>query len=373
MRSYRRLMPPLAFDSMDTAKALSIFAAVVRAKSFTHAAQATGITPPAVSRSIALLEKHLGVRLFHRTTRRVSLTEEGEKLFELTDEGLRLLDEAMDKTRYLTRGLAGVIRITATRSINHCVLVPLIAAFREAHPAVRFDVTLDAQFTDLVAAKIDVGFRIGGEPPSLSVARPIGTLAFAVCASPAYLARHGTPATVDELLTHTCTGFRNPNTGRIDPWELMIDGELVHQHVPATIAFNDAPAELHAMCAGLGIGLLPYHLVADYLRAGLLEPVIREHWSEPGKIYLYYPQHQRMPARVRAFIDFALDWIKSHPLPELTSDAHAMHENRETARAARRNTRAAKSKTAGDVARAPRSTRAKKAHSGAIAVPRKRA
>ncbi len=162
---------------MDTTKVLNVFVSVARAKNFSQAALDTGLSAPAVSRAIAQLERHLGIRLFHRTTRRVSLTTEGERLFEMADAGLRLLDDAMDKTRYANEQVQGSIRIAAPRSLGIKLLVHLIAEFQQNHPDVHFDLILEDQFTDLVALKIDVGFRAGTQPDDALIARKLGAMA----------------------------------------------------------------------------------------------------------------------------------------------------------------------------------------------------
>lgn len=292
---------------MDRARVLTLFLGVVRAKSFARAAAEAGITPQAVSKAVRTLEEDLGVRLLHRTTRKLSLTDEGTRLFELADPGLRQLDEALAQVRSAKSEDDGVIRLTAPPSVGTYVLVPLMKAFRDAYPGITFDLVLSDLFTDLVEARIDVGFRAGTSPGQNLVARRLCDLPLVICAAPAYLQRHGEPRTLDDLMAHACTGFRRPVTGRMVPWELNIGGDLVFQDVPAVATFNDVQTEIEAVRAGMGIGQLSTYLVREDLRAGRLVPILRQFDSHNVGLYMYYPHRTHIPVRVRRFIDFVAE------------------------------------------------------------------
>ncbi|SFU39835.1 LysR family transcriptional regulator [Pseudoduganella namucuonensis] len=290
---------------MDKARVITLFTGVVRAGSFSRAAVEAGLSPQAVSKAIRQLEEHLGVRLFHRTTRSLTLTREGERLHELASPGLRLLDEALDQVRDSRRDMDGTIRIAAPTSFGNHMVVPLIRDFQALHPGVHFDLLLEDQFTDLVEARIDVGFR-GGNPPERNlVSRRIGDLWLLVCAAPAYVARHGAPRGVDELRKHRCTGFRQPNTGRMTPWELSVDGATVYLDIPAVASFNTAEAEACAVLSGMAIGQLVSYMADPELDAGRLLHLLPETAALHGGVYMYYQQRTQMPQRVRQFIDYA--------------------------------------------------------------------
>jgi DNA-binding transcriptional LysR family regulator len=301
---------------MDQTRVLSIFLSVARSSSFTQAALAAGLTPPAVSRAIAQLEQHLGVRLLNRSTRKVSLTDEGARLFELADAGLRLLDEAMDQTQYSKQEVAGVIRIAASHSFGNRQLIPMVRQFQVRYPDIHFDLLFEDQFTDLITAKIDVGFRSGNEPAANLIARSLGPIGLSICASPDYLKENGTPMNLADLLTHRCTGFRHPNTGRVIPWELQIDGEFIYQDVPAVVSVNHVEAEVRAVRAGLGIGQLPDYMIAEDLAAGALVQILPAYATSRQGVYMYYPQRKQLPTRVRHFIDFVMQragdgWLRN--------------------------------------------------------------
>ncbi|CDG83671.1 LysR family transcriptional regulator [Janthinobacterium agaricidamnosum] len=289
---------------MDKARTVSLFIAVVRARSFSRAASEAGLTPQAVSKAVRQLETYLGVRLLHRTTRSLSPTDDGLRLFELANPGLRLLDEALDQVQTSRQEAEGLIRIAAPSSMANRQLVPLIRDFQRIYPGAVFDVLLEDHFTDLVEAKIDIGFRAGNPPERNLVARKLSDLPLLVCAAPAYLKQFGAPANAAELTLHRCTGFRQPNSGRMVPWELHIDGGTVYQDVSAVCSFNNVEAEVAAVLAGVGIGQLALYLIADELAQGRLVAILPQLATANGGLYMYYPQRTQMPLRVRNFIDF---------------------------------------------------------------------
>jgi DNA-binding transcriptional LysR family regulator len=290
---------------MDKARVVTLFIGVVRAGSFSQAAADAGLSPQAVSKAVRQLEDHLGVRLFHRTTRSLSLTEEGERLFELANPGLRLLDEALDHVQNSRKDMDGVIRVAAPTSFGNHMLVPLVRDFQEQYPGVQFDLLMEDHFTDLIEAKIDVGFR-GGNPPERNlISRRIGDIGLVICAAPRYIERYGAPKTVDELLAHRCTGFRQPNTGRMVPWELHVDGGTVYKDIPTVASFNTVEGEVQAVRAGVGIGQLAAYMVDRDLADGALVHLLPQTTTVNSGVFMYYQQRTQMPQRVRQFIDFA--------------------------------------------------------------------
>lgn len=291
---------------MDTSRVVALFIGVARAGSFSRAAGETGLTPQAVSKAVRQLEAHLGVRLLHRTTRKLSLTDEGLRLFELASPGLRLLDEALALVKQSQQESDGLVRIAAATSVGNRVLVPLIRDFQRQYPGTHFDVLLDDHFTDLIEARIDIGFRAGNPPERNLVARRLADIRLIICAAPAYLAQHGAPRSVEELSAHRCTAFRQPNSGRLAPWEFHADGGTVYRDMPAVVSFNNVEAEVEAVLAGIGIGQLADYMVSGELASGRLVEVLPQPVGPGGGLYMYYPQRTQMPLRVRRFIDFAV-------------------------------------------------------------------
>jgi DNA-binding transcriptional LysR family regulator len=289
---------------MDKARVISLFIGVVRAKSFSQAAVDAGLTPQAVSKAVRQLEDHLGVRLFHRTTRSLSLTDEGTRLFELANPGLRLLDEALDQIQSSRLEVDGLIRIAAPMSIGNSIIVPLLQTFQQRYPGAHFDMQLDDHFTDLVESRIDVGFRAGSPPERNLISRKLGEITLLTCAAPSYLDAHGTPKKVADLSAHRCTGFRQPNTGRLLPWEFQVDGATVYQDVPTVASFNTVEGELTAVLNGMGIGQMPVFMIERELASGELVPLLTPTITANNGVFMYYQQRTQMPLRVRHFIDY---------------------------------------------------------------------
>jgi DNA-binding transcriptional LysR family regulator len=304
--------------SMDELRALSTFVRAAELGSFNQAALHQGTTAQAVSKSVRQLEQHLGVRLFHRSTRKSALTEEGQRLFDAVRENLDGLVSALAQARSAVREDEGVIRIAAGGAVGRKVLMPVLAAFAERHPAIEFDLLLEDRFSDAVGDRIDVGFRAGTQPTTQVVARRLFAIQQIVCAAPAYLALHGAPTRRSELAQHRCTGYRQPGTGRPYAWEFDVRGETVYQSVPVALCSSDPEAEMEAVIAGMGIGQIDSINAAAPLRAGRLLPLFTSQVSDRMGLYLYYAQRRAMPGRVRRFIDFAVERLKGSDAFTLT-------------------------------------------------------
>lgn len=292
---------------MDKARVISLFIGVVRAGSFSQAAVAEGLAAQSVSKAIRQLEEYLGVRLFHRTTRSLSLTDEGQRLFELAHPGLRLLDDALEQVRNSGDEIDGLIRIAAPTSFGTHLLAPLLSEFQLRHPRVSFDLVLADQFTDLVESKIDVGFRAGNAPERNLVARRIGDVTLKICAAPSYVAQYGKPASIEELARHRCTGYRQANTGRLMPWELQGADGTVFLDMPCVASFNTVESEVSAIVCGMGIGQLAGYMIDEDLASGRLVHLLPELDTRSAGVFMYYAQRNRIPTRVRLFIDYAFD------------------------------------------------------------------
>ena len=295
---------------MDQLKAITTFVRAAEVGSFHRAALAQGSTPQAVSKAIRALEQHLGVRLFHRTTRKITLTEEGERLLNDVRSSLEGVAAAVSRARSAVRDDEGLIRISAGGSAGRKVLLPLVVDFAQQHPGIEIDLLLEDRATDTIAERIDVGFRAGNPPNAQVIARRLFAIQQIVCAAPAYLARHGTPRRLPQLLMHRCTGYRQPGTGRPVPWEFDVKGEIVFQPMHPVLCCSDPDAEMLAVAGGLGIGQVDSINAAVPLRAGALVPLLTAHVSERMGFYLYYAQRRNLPGRVRRFIDLAVQRLK---------------------------------------------------------------
>jgi DNA-binding transcriptional LysR family regulator len=311
---------------MDELRAVTLFVRAAEAGSFHRAAQALGMTPQAVSKSVRQLEGHLGVRLFNRTTRKSTLTEEGQRLLDAVRGSLEGLVAALYGARRAVRDDEGVIRVSAGGAVGRRVLMPLLAEFSRRHPAIEFDLLLEDGATDLVDARIDVGFRAGNPPAAQVVARRLFAIQQIVCAAPGYLAAHGVPRRIADLARHRCTGYRQPGTGRAFPWEFQVKGDIVFQAMSAVLCCSDPEAEMRAVIAGMGIGQIDGINAAAPIRDGRLVPLLAAHVTERMGLYLYYPRRADMPGRVRRFVDFAAERLKggeAFTVPPAELRAHA--------------------------------------------------
>ncbi|GLT21475.1 LysR family transcriptional regulator [Zoogloea oryzae] len=287
-------------------RAIATFSKAVELGSIRRAAIAQGVTPQAASQAIAQLERHLGVRLLHRTTRRLALTEEGQHFLENTQPALAALDRALRVAREAKDEIAGPLRIVGPRSSFAPILMPLLDEFCRSHPDIQPDVQLDDGIGNWVLDRADVGFRIGASPDEGVIGRQLFPVQMIVCGAPGYFERHGVPATVDDLASHRCSVFRHPATGKVSPWYLTIDGKLEHRSIQPALSTNDTELEIQAVLAGQVIGQLAAFSVAGHLRAGRLVPVLLPQVSAHIGVHLYYGSRAAQPKRVRAFIDLAL-------------------------------------------------------------------
>ncbi|MFG6459574.1 LysR family transcriptional regulator [Roseateles sp. BYS96W] len=294
-------------------RSISTFAKAVELGSIRRAAQSLGVTPQAASQTIAQLEDHLGVRLLHRTTRSLALTDEGQRLLEATRPALAELQRALDQARQSQDEIAGPLRIVGPRSTFAGILMPVLEEFCRMYPDVQPDVQLDDGISNWVMDRVDVGFRIGASADEGVIARRLFPVQLLICASPEYLQQHGVPASLEDLSNHRCSAFRHPATGQVLAWYLNIDGEIVHRHVVPALSTNDTELEVLAVLAGQAVGQIANLSAAAYIRAGRLVPVLTQHISEHIGVHLYYGNRTAQPKRVRAFIDLAIQRLLDTP------------------------------------------------------------
>ncbi|MBN3856936.1 MULTISPECIES: LysR family transcriptional regulator [unclassified Paraburkholderia] len=292
---------------MNGIRAINTFVRAATLGSLRAAAVDQGISPQAASHAVMQLEKELGVRLFHRTTRKLSLTEEGQRLLDSAKPALAMLACALDEARRSTEEVSGVLRVNAPRSLGLPVLWRFFEQFQQRYPNVQLDVQFDDQFTDLVTDRADVGFRGGPSPAGGSIARRLVPIQAIVCASPDYIARHGAPRHIDDLAGHRCTGYRRANTGKLAQWQFRVGDEIVYRDFAAAVCVNDTEMEAQAVLSGLGIGQLGSFSAAPHIRSGRLVPLLTQHMSEYGAIYIYYGHRTEQSLRVRTFIDFMVE------------------------------------------------------------------
>lgn len=301
-------------------RAIDILAKAVELGSLRQAALAKGVTSQAASQTLAQLEDSLGVRLLHRTTRSLSLTEEGRQLLEATQPALAVLERALTRARQAKDEIVGPLRIVGPRSAFTPVLWPVIDEYCRRYPDVQPEVQLDDNVGDWVLDRVDVGFRFGSPPAEGLIARPLFSAQLIICASPAYLRAHGLPNSLDELAYHRCSVFRHPGTNVIFPWYVNIGGEIQTREFPPTVATNSTDIEVEAALTGQVIAQLSSLSAAALIREGRLVPLLTEHVASHLHLYAYYGSRKAQPLRVRKFIELAVEQLTDNRELTLTTD-----------------------------------------------------
>jgi DNA-binding transcriptional LysR family regulator len=299
-------------ELQDRLAAMSVFAEVVEAKSFSAAAARLGISKSLVSRQVSALERSLSVKLLNRTTRKLSLTEGGAIFHE---HCVRIVQEARFAEQRVTRvqsELAGLVRVTCVQAFALRHLMPALGEFQARYPAIHVKLSCSNRTLDLGDDGYDVGIRITATPGQNLVARKLAVNRKVLCAAPAYLARRGTPRVIEDLAGHD--GVLFPPMAPKRAWSLRRDGQLHVVPVAARFETDDMDASHAAVVAGLGIGVLPIYVAADDLRRGRLVPLLREVEILPDfGIYLVYLPNRTLPRRVRTLIDFLVQRFEPAP------------------------------------------------------------
>ncbi|AWV07970.1 LysR family transcriptional regulator [Marilutibacter maris] len=298
---------------MDRVDDIQLFLRVLDQGSISAAARSLDLSVAVASQRLKRLERELGVRLLHRTTRRLHPTPEGQ---ELAERGRALVEDLEALTSGLRQGgteVAGMLRVTASASFGRQYLSPLLAEFMALHPRVTLSLNLTDEVVDLVSAGFDLAIRIGQLEDSRLVARRLTDNIRLLCASPEYLRRHGTPRTPAELAGHDCLLLVG-RQGRQDVWRLRdAGGDEIAVRVRGRFESNFGEALRDAAVAGLGIALHSTWHVHEDLCAGRLVRVMPQFGNDDGGIHAVMPQRRLVPPRVRAFVDFLLERLGREP------------------------------------------------------------
>lgn len=284
---------------------MQVFLRVVEAGSFSEAARLLRMTPSTVSKLISRIEVRLGVRLIERSTRRLSLTTEGQLYYERSQALLQDLNEV---ERELSQGAAatsGTVRVNASVAFGTLGLEPLLPEFWRAYPNVVIDLSLSDEIVDLYLERTDIAFRVGPLPASGMIARRIGVARRKIVASPCYLEQYGTPRTIDDLSRHNCLGFNFRRSAPV--WPLKESGRIVDRAVKGTLLANNGETVRRMALAGVGLARMgDYHVRADLAAGRLVEVLADAIESDEEQIHAVFPGSARMPRRVRVFLDFVV-------------------------------------------------------------------
>lgn len=295
------------FDDIQLGS-IELFCLAAESGGFTTAALTAGVTPAAVSRSVARLEKRLGTRLFVRTTRSIRLTEQGRAYFEQCREALAQLVEAEREVTGQQLEPSGVLRISIPTTYGHHRILPLLPAFRERFPKVKVDIHLSNRNIDFVDEGYDMAIRVRAQPDSTLIAHPLEDAALVVVAAPGYLARAGVPQALDDLARHECIQFELPSSGRRIAWlfreagrdrEILADGSYV--------CSDDVLGGVTLARHGAGLFQAYRFIVERELAEGSLVEVLQAYGGRSRPFTLLYPHGRYLPSRSRVFIEFLME------------------------------------------------------------------
>ncbi|HWP10268.1 MAG TPA: LysR family transcriptional regulator [Ramlibacter sp.] len=294
---------------MDKFQEMRVFAGVVEAGSFVGASDSLEMSKPAVSRYVADLETRLGVRLLHRTTRKLSLTEEGEVFYSRCKELLANIEEAEAEISSRSGQATGLLKVSAPVSFGLLHLAPLWAEFMARHSSVMLDVTLSDRMVDLVEEGFDLAVRIARLPSSSLISRKLSSTRIILCASPAYLKAHGTPRHPSELAGHSVVAYSLLTTG--EAWEFEGPDGRVAVKVEPRMRTNSGDTCRAVALRHQGLIIQPSFLVGEDLQSGALVEVMPEYRSLDFGVYAVYPTRKHVLPKVRLLIDYLVEAFKA--------------------------------------------------------------
>lgn len=288
---------------MDSLTSIGFFVQVAETRSFSEASRLLGVSPSAVGKSVSRLEAQLGVRLFHRSTRSVTLTAEGALFLERSRRILSEVEAAQLELSTTRRAPQGRLRLSAP--LVGSLVMPMLNRFMKRYPEIELDVDFSNRLVDIIDEGFDAVIRTGEPADSRLMSRPIGAFRLMLVAAPTYLAERGTPGTPRDLLQHACLHHRLPSTGRREAWPLDWQDADLEAQLPAAMTSNTIEPLYDAALAGCGIACLPDFMVRDALRnktlAAVLEPYVVHH----GTFRVLWPSSRHLAPKLRVFIDFA--------------------------------------------------------------------
>lgn len=297
---------------MEIATHMVLFANVVDHGSFSATARSLGLTPSAVSKQIGHLEDRLGVRLLNRSTRHISLTEEGQVFYKRCADIAAGVSEAEAMAISLGKRPQGTLRVAATVAFGKSQLLPILPAFLKDHPDLGFKLDLTDQHVDMNESGYDLAIRFTEQIDDASlIACKLARNLRVICASPAYVEEFGMPETLDDLSRHNC--LRISTVNHWNDWHFGTGTEEKIFHAAGNFETDSADAIYHAALAGLGIARLSTYLVGDNIREGRLLHLLPSHCDEQSDIVALYPDRRNLSPKVRAFVDFLVD--KFRPVP----------------------------------------------------------
>lgn len=301
---------------MDRLQAMEVFTRVVDANSFTRAAETLGIPRATVTTVIQNLEALLGVRLMHRTTRRLSLTSDGAAYYEHCIKILAEIAETDASFQVGNRKPSGTLRVHMPGSLGRRLVIPALSLFHQRYPDITLDLGLSDRAVDPVEEGVDCMVRIGPLEDSSMVARRIGMLRRVTCAAPSYLERYGEPTDIAALAAHQAVNYRATHDGRAIPWVFLVDGKPVEVRMNGAVTVNDSDAYVTCGVEGFGLIQPTLFMVLPHLLDGTLKEVLTDSNPKPKPISIVYPHNRHLSAKVRVFAEWIAELFESTPALE---------------------------------------------------------
>ena len=299
---------------MDRLQAMQVFTRVVDTNSFTKAAETLELPRASVTTIIQNLEAYLGVRLMHRTTRRLSLTPDGAAYYERCVRILADVDETESTLQNGSKKPHGKLRVDMPGSLGRTIVIPALCEFRTRYPDIDLQLGFSDRPVDLLQEGVDCVLRVGALDDSSLVARRIGLFECVTCGSPEYLARAGEPRTLDELSQYQAVNYFSSKTGRIIDWSFLVDGKEIEVKMPGSVSVNDADAYVTCALEGFGLIQMALFMVLPHLRSGALKEVLPEWKPLPMPISAVYPHSRHLSPKVRVFVDWVAEVFDRCPL-----------------------------------------------------------
>ena len=293
---------------MDHVDCMRMFVRVVELGSFARASEDFDVSRSVATQALARLENRVGVRLLHRTTRKLSPTEEGRAYYESC---VRILDDMSEAEESLSGARLrprGRLRVSTPHPLTHLVFFPQLKRFFERYPELELEVVVTDRAVNLVEEGIDCAIR--GSPiadDSTLIARHVARVRWMTCASPAYLKARGTPRAIEELASHECIRFISPSTGRVSDWQFVGGGGTSTFTPRGRLGVTSLESAASAAQHGLGIAQVPEPLISAALREKAVRPLLAEHIAPAPSLHVVYPSNRHLSAKVRAFADFVAE------------------------------------------------------------------
>ena len=289
---------------MQNLNALAVFVAVAERNSISVAARRLGISPSGASKAVARLEERLGVRLLHRTTRNVRLTEEGAVYFDRCRQILAEIEDAENVLTQARTAPTGKIIVQMPIGFGKIVVVPALPKFIAQYPGVTLDLELADRVPDLGEERIDVAIRVGEVTDSRVVAKKLCRTKFVTCASPEYLRKNGEPNTPSDLVNHRCLAYVMPKTGHYRDWDFLESDGSASIAVSGPLNINNGEALVEVAKSDGGIITVASFIAAEAIATGTLKVILKDYMAEGPDISIMYMPTRHLSARVRAFVDF---------------------------------------------------------------------